>query len=1150
MYKSIKYLRYFHLALMLFVVCNVFAQQVDEEKSPLNFKFKNFGPREGLPLSETNCVLQDRFGLMWVGTSDGLFRFDGQRFQAYKFNPEDSSSIAGNLVNCLLEDKEGNIWVGTDNGGLCVFKRKSKKFTRIPKLFWKNEMYKLQSISSLLQDSNGNIWFSNSQFQYFILDFKTLDIHPLKYDLMERLPNYYRVTNMFEDKNKTVWFATQFGLFYAMANYKNANGTFLMSKIFKKIPELSFQNLVPNRISSDSIYLITTDGLFLSYNINNGQYKEEFKVVTDCLRKLNEQVQSSITDKQGNWWIGTFKSGLLMYERKTGIIHRFKQEVYNTNSLSFNYINKVYEDASGLIWICTGGGGLDLINPLAANFKILQHDLFNKNSLCNNDIWSIYTNDDFLLAGTTSGLAYFDKKKNLFKRYDYTNDFVGIGDVAVYHCIERDSEGNIWVGAENEGLLKLNPLSGKMEKLEIKNLSSLGLDTYSAFCVAFRGNEIWIGTSDEGLIRYNKETQTAKLYRHSSASNCIAQNSVSALLFDGDHTLWISTQDNGVNRFDIAKEHFTWISTVSKNTGHLSSDVAVCLRKDNFGTLWVGTERGMNAINISNNKVYHFNQIPGGSIDVIYGMISDHSGNMWVSSNKGIYTFKIPEPNLLFNKPEQANQLITGSLQNFDESDGLPSNEFNQGAAFKDSAGTIYFGGINGLAYFNPNAIKQMRIPKTYLYLQSFNVYEKRVEFDSIFDSKKLINLAYYENYFSIEFASPSFLNPGKVRYSYMLEGLDKNWTTADYQYRISYTNVPPGSYVFRLKVTDSNGKWSSNEKKIRIVITPPFWRTNIFYMLAALTLTLILMGLARLRENKLRREKRILEEKVKMRTTDLLHQKNMVEKKSAELEEALHSINENINYSGKIKKAILPDIADIRELFPETFLVYQARMDVSGDFYFFARQETFKKQPKYAILGIADATGHGVSGALMSVIGLTILNEIVNLKGISKPAHVLDELQLGVKETLKINESYNYEAESIECAICKFDFEKHLLEYAGARMPIYIVRNQKLIELKGDRMRIGAGSANVYERYTEHSFQLQDGDQIYMCTDGFANQFGGDKGKKFKTRRLKNMLLSLHTTSHVVQDEQINYIFNEWKGERERVDDVLILGIRYTIPA
>lgn len=219
---------------MLFVVCNVFAQQVDEEKSPLNFKFKNFGPREGLPLSETNCVLQDRFGLMWVGTSDGLFRFDGQRFQAYKFNPEDSSSIAGNLVNCLLEDKEGNIWVGTDNGGLCVFKRKSKKFTRIPKLFWKNEMYKLQSISSLLQDSNGNIWFSNSQFQYFILDYKTLDIHPLKYDLMERLPNYYRVTNMFEDKNKTVWFATQFGLFYAMANYKNANGTFLMSKILKK----------------------------------------------------------------------------------------------------------------------------------------------------------------------------------------------------------------------------------------------------------------------------------------------------------------------------------------------------------------------------------------------------------------------------------------------------------------------------------------------------------------------------------------------------------------------------------------------------------------------------------------------------------------------------------------------------------------------------------------------------------------------------------------------------------------------------------------------------------------------------------------------------------------------------------------------------
>jgi ligand-binding sensor domain-containing protein/serine phosphatase RsbU (regulator of sigma subunit) len=1047
-----------------------------------------------------------------------------------------------------MQDKEGNIWVGTDNGGLCVFIRKTKKFIRFPKLLWKEEMFKIQSISSLLQDSNGNIWFSNSQFQYFILNYKTHVIHPMKYDLMERLPNYYRVTNMFEDKNKTVWLATQFGLFYAMANYKEANGTILVNKIFKKIPEYSFQNLEPNRNSKDSIYLITNEGLILSYNVNNSSYRQEFKSINEYLNRINESVQSAVTDQQGNWWIGTYKSGLLMYDRKTGDIHCFKQEVYDNNSLRFNFINKVYEDASGLIWICTGGGGLDLINPGAAIFNVYQHQLFNKNSICNNDVWSVFSNDDFTLAGTTSGLAFFDKKKQEFKKYDFQSNEQLAHEVAVYHCIKRDEQGNIWIGADAEGLLKFNPANGKMEKLEIINYNDLGIDGYSAFCVAFNGNEIWIGTSDHGLIRYNRETKMAKQYRHSAARGCIAQNSISALLFSDDNTLWIATQDNGINRFDINKEHFTWISTVSKNTGHLSSDVAVGLMKDSYGTIWVATERGINAINTANNKVYGFNQTAAGSVDVIYGMIEDAAHHLWFSSNKGIYTFQIPKPMVLFGSSLEADKIIAGTLRNFDESDGLPSNEFNQGSCFMDSMGVIYFGGINGLVYFNPATVRNTKNNPAFLYLQSFNVFEKRLEFDSIFDKKKLITLQYYQNYFSIEYVSPVYLNPNKIRYSYMLEGLDKSWSTADYQYKISYINVPPGEYIFKLRVTDSNGKWVNNAKSFRIIITPPFWRTNWFYIITAVSAIVLLTILTRLRERKLRREKKILEEKVKIRTKDLMHQKSMVEKKSSQLEQALNSINENIDYSEKIKNAILPDLSEIKKLFPETFLIYNARMVVGGDFYFFARQETAKKQPKFAVIGIADATGHGVSGALMSVVGLTLLNEIVNLKGISKPAHVLDELQLGVKETLRINESNNYEAESIECAICKFDFEKHLLEYAGARLPVYIVRNQEIIELKGDRMRIGAGSANMYERYTEHTFQLQHGDQIYLCTDGFANQFGGDKGKKFKTKRLKNMLLSLHITSHIVQDEQINLIFNNWRGTQDRVDDVLILGIKYRV--
>jgi ligand-binding sensor domain-containing protein/serine phosphatase RsbU (regulator of sigma subunit) len=1144
----IKHLQRFFLTFLAILAVNITAKSQVLQKNLINYSFKNFGPKEGLPLSETNCIIQDKFGLMWVGTSDGLYRFDGYEFVEFKFDPEDEFSLPGNLVNCLMEDKEGNIWVGTDNGGLSVLNRKSKKFQRVTKLLWKKEMYKLQSISSILQDSNGNIWFSNSQFQYFILDNKTWEIHPIKYDLLERMPDYYRVTNMYEDKNKTVWLATQFGLYYSLSNYKNANGTFLGNKIYKKIPEMSFQAIQPNKNSNDSIFLVTNEGKILSYNINTNAYKEEVKEISDFLSKSFDIVQSAVIDKEGNWWVATYRSGLLLFHKKHQKLYKLEHEMYNSNSLSFNFLNKVYEDANGLIWVCTGGGGLDLINPKASTFNVFQNQLFDANSICSNDIWCAYSNKEFVLAGTSSGLALYDKKSKKFKKYDFIEPGNKSSLVSVYHCITRDSKGNYWVGTDGEGLLKLDPYTGKMERLEIRNLKALGIYAQTVLSVAFKNNEIWIGTAGEGLIRYDIASKTAKVYKHNSAPNSIAQNIVTCLHFTDDNSLWISLQDNGVNRLDIAKEQFTWISTISKTTGHLSSDVAVSIVEDSYGTLWIGTERGLSAINVKNNKVYTFNKLAGGSLDLVYGIVEDKQKQLWISTNRGVFTFHLPSPALLFEQPAKADQLIEKTLRNFDDQDGLPSNEFNQGAYFIDSTGTIYFGGINGLVFFDPLKVKEIQISAPKLYLQSFNLFEKSLEMDTIFDSKKLINLKYFENYFSIEFVSPSYLNPGKTRYRYILEGLDKSWITSSYQYKISYPNVPPGEYKFRIKVTDANGKWSSTEKSFRIIISPPFWRTKYFYVLSVILIIAVITAYTRLRERALKRENRILEEKVKLRTTDVMQQKEIIERKSIELEHALLNINDNINYSNKIKRAILPHLTEIKKLFPETFIIYNPKMIVGGDFYFFSKQENSKRQAKSAVLGIADASGHGVPGALMSVIGLTILNDIVNLKGITKPAHILDELQLGVKETLKITEKNNYEAENMACAICKFDFEKNILEYAGAKQNIYIVRNQEIICLKGDRMRIGAGSANLYERFTENTFQLKHGDYIYLCTDGFSNQFGGEKGKKFKTKRLKEMLVSLHTTSHVIQDEQINFIFDQWKGDQDRVDDLLIAGIRYTI--
>jgi ligand-binding sensor domain-containing protein len=287
----IRSIKYFLIFLFFAQATFGLAQTPALGKNAVNFNFKNFGTKEGLPLSSSTCILQDQFGLVWLGTQDGLYRYDGYQFIAYKFNPDDDQSIGGNIVNCLIEDKQGNIWVGTDNGGLCVFNRRTSSFQRFPKLYWKKEMYKIQSISSLLQASNGNIWFSNSQFQYFILDVKTNEIYPLKYDLLERMPDYYRVTNMLEDKNKTVWLATQFGLYYSVSNDTKVNLTFMANKIYKKIPDMSFQAIQFNRNSSDSIYLVTNDGVILSYNVNTNAYTEQFSIIAKTIKENVETVQ-------------------------------------------------------------------------------------------------------------------------------------------------------------------------------------------------------------------------------------------------------------------------------------------------------------------------------------------------------------------------------------------------------------------------------------------------------------------------------------------------------------------------------------------------------------------------------------------------------------------------------------------------------------------------------------------------------------------------------------------------------------------------------------------------------------------------------------------------------------------------------------------
>jgi ligand-binding sensor domain-containing protein len=563
-----------------------------------------------------------------------------------------------------MEDDNGNIWIGTDNGGICCYVRRTKSFKRFPELYWKKEMFKIQSVTAIKQDSNGNIWFANSFFQYFIIDQNTLEIQPLKYEINEPIPEYYRISSMLEDKNKTMWLGTHYGLYYALVNNKSNKNNLFTERVFKKIPQITINDLFPNPQTSDSIYIVSNEGKIISFNVNNGGFKYEYTDIANEFTKNNETIQSTIIDKHGNWWFASMRGGLYQYEKSRQRLHNFQNQVFNLNSLSFNYLNHIYEDKQGLIWICTDGGGINFINPYAGNFDVYKYNPLDKNSISDNDIWSIYADKNYWIAGGSKGLSFYNKKDGKFTICEINKSSNKEASLSFYSAIKKAPDGDIYIATEGAGVFIFDPVRKKFTPIKIQNIKDIGTSCMSISSIAFDtyGNA-WFGSFNEGLIKYNIEKKTAKVYLHKAGINSIAQNAVTSLLVDPYNHLWISLKDNGMDRMDIMSEKFIHFSATEKDAIRISSDEMLGLYLDSKNVLWAGSDRGINAINIQTNKVYTYNKLPGSSIDIVYAIVEDSIGRYWFSSNKGIFSFESPSPNILFGNKTQTDLLIESTLK-------------------------------------------------------------------------------------------------------------------------------------------------------------------------------------------------------------------------------------------------------------------------------------------------------------------------------------------------------------------------------------------------------------------------------------------------------------------------------------------------------
>lgn len=576
----------------------------------------------------------------------------------------------------------------------------------------------------------------------------------------------------------------------------------------------------------------------------------------------HDEVRSIYEDQSGKLWIGTFGGGLNQFDRKKGEFLRWKNKPGDPNSISTDQILSIYEDRAGILWIGTYAGGINRYDREKSKFMYWVHKPGDRNSLFNNYVYSIYEDHlGILWVGTGGGglnrIATIDDNESPPHISHYQNkpdDPSSLSSNNVMSLLE-DRSGTLWIGTAN-GLNRYDRGNKEFTRWIKHSETSQTLSNNSILTIhEDNAGDLWIGTR-EGLNKFEHEDETFSHWIHDPKNpHSISHDVVVSILEDRGGNLWIGTGGGGLNKFDRNKGTFTHWKNEPGNAHSLSSNEILSIYEDQYGRLWIGTMGGgLNKFNRKEESFTRYREDDGLPNDVTYGILEDDFGNLWLSTNKGISKFN----------------LKTESFRNYDHRDGLQINEFNQGAYF-NSNGRLYFGGINGFVSFVPESIKEnQNIPP--VLITTFKVFDKILKND--ISGKEEFKLSYRNKYYTLEFVALDYRSPEKNQYAYKMEGIDKDWIYSGTRRLATYSNLPSGNYTFRAKGSNSDGFWNEEGVSLQITITPPFWKSWWFRIAAPIFLLgMVIMG-HKLRLRNMETKKRRLEHTVRQRT-DELEEKN-----------------------------------------------------------------------------------------------------------------------------------------------------------------------------------------------------------------------------------------------------------------------------------
>ncbi len=822
-----------------------------------NFKFTHLTTSEGLSHNSALAIVKDYKGFMWFATNEGLNKYDGYKFTVYKHDAEKPGSISNNSLYSVFEDAVNNLWVLTADG-LDRFDRISETFIHY------NTADKGVPFSSIFQDNKKNIWLGSAEgFYLFDPEKKTFRSFKNKTNNKNSLSdNYvYKITG---DNSGDLWIGTRKGL----DRFNPASGNFI-----------HYNNIPGNNKS-----------------VGAGYIKTVFK------------------DSKGNIWVGTQGSGISLFNRSDGSFTNFKNDPLNLNSISHNDILSFTEDNKGNLWIGTENGGVSLFNQSKNNFVTHQYNENDPFSITNNSIHSLYKDDiGNIWVGTWSGgvnfLPIFGDKFTHYKKIPNNNNSLSNNLVL---CIGSDQGKNIWIGTDGGGLNLFNPITNKFTvyRRSISDKRSIYSD-YVLSLTEYLPGFLALGFHRGGIDLFDVRSQQFTHYGLAD-QNELTKKSLSVYLVftDSRNTLYLGTHEvRGINVFDYktkqdskvllldsaakifnggnvfvmyeSKNGLFWMGgnhgldlfnretkTIlahyehdEKNRQSISNNTVNSIVEDKDGNLWLGTSGGLNFFDYKKKSFTAYTEKDGLPNNTIAGLLQDHRGNLWLSTSKGLSKFN----------PS------TKAIRNYTISDGLQSNTFKPKAAYQAPDGQMFFGGENGFNTFYPDSIRDNSFVPP-VYITNFQVFNKTMSIGDNSPLKQSVNevkeitLTYLQSVFTFEFAALNFTHPEQNSYAYKLEGFDDDWSYVGNKRTATYTNLNPGTYLFKVKASNNDGVWNEQGTSVKVIVTPPFWLTWWFILLMFLLIAGSIVGFYLFRISIIQNQKILLEQKVTAQTLQLVH--------------------------------------------------------------------------------------------------------------------------------------------------------------------------------------------------------------------------------------------------------------------------------------